>query len=268
MKFLQLFGRLESAVIGMVHVRALPGTPGGGLPVAQIAEEACQEAELYKKAGIDGLMVENMHDIPYTVNVGPEITASMAAVCAEIRRTCPNLPLGVQILACANQQALAVAHAVGLDFIRAEGFVFSHVADEGMVNACAGDLLRYRRAIGADRVQIFTDIKKKHSSHALTADVSVSETAKAAEFFLSDGLILTGATTGHQADPREVRDVRRAVRIPVLVGSGVTAANVKDYAGASGFIVGSHFKDGGDWRKAVDYDRVAAFMEAVSELRD
>lgn len=50
----------------------------------------------------------------------------------------------------------------GLDFIRAEGFVFSHVADEGLLNACAGDLLRYRKQIGAEHVKIFTDIKKKH----------------------------------------------------------------------------------------------------------
>ncbi|XP_073461920.1 uncharacterized protein F13E9.13, mitochondrial-like [Aquarana catesbeiana] len=267
MKFLQIFGRLKSVVIGMVHVRALPGTPGGGSPVAQIAEEACREAELYKKAGIDGLIVENMHDIPYTLNIGPEITASMAAVCAAIRQTCPDLPLGVQILACANQQALAVAHAVGLDFIRAEGFIFSHVADEGIVSACAGDLLRYRRAIGADRIQIFTDIKKKHSSHALTADVSVSETAKAAEFFLSDGLIITGVATGHEADPRELQEVQRSVGIPVLIGSGVTADNVKNYIDASGLIIGSYFKDGGDWRNAVNYDKVESFMEAINKLR-
>lgn len=67
-----------------------------------------------------------------------------------------------QVLAGGNQQALAVALAAGLDFIRAEGFVFSHVADEGLMNACAGELLRYRKRIGADNVNIFTDIKKKH----------------------------------------------------------------------------------------------------------
>ena len=50
----------------------------------------------------------------------------------------------------------------GLDYIRAEGYVFSHVADEGLMNACAGPLLRYRKHIGADNVKIFTDIKKKH----------------------------------------------------------------------------------------------------------
>ncbi|KAM9301981.1 uncharacterized protein F13E9.13, mitochondrial-like [Gastrophryne carolinensis] len=267
MKFLQLFGRLKAAVIGMVHVRALPGTPCSRLSVSQLLEKACEEAELYKKAGVDGLIIENMHDIPYSLNIGPEITASMATICAAIRQTCPHLPLGVQILACANQQALAVALAAGLDFIRAEGFVFSHVADEGIVNACAGELLRYRKTIGAEHIQIFTDIKKKHSSHALTKDVSVSETAKAAEFFLSDGLILTGAATGQEADHRELQEVLHSVRIPVLIGSGVTSDNVEKFIHASGLIIGSFFKDGGDWRNAVNYETVMSFMDRINQLR-
>ncbi|KAM4722154.1 uncharacterized protein F13E9.13, mitochondrial-like isoform 2-T2 [Rhinophrynus dorsalis] len=227
MSFLQLFGRLKSNVIGMVHLKALPGTPGSRLPLAQILEEACQEAEIYKRAGIDGLIVENMHDIPYTLHTGPEITASMATICAAVRQTCSQIPLGVQILSCANQQALAVALASELDFIRAEGFVFSHVADEGIVNACAGDLLRYRKVIGAEHIQIFADIKKKHSSHTITADVSVSETAKAAEFFLADGVILTGVATGQAADQQDLKEVAHSVRIPVLIGSGVTLDNVE-----------------------------------------
>lgn len=61
-----------------------------------------------------------------------------------------------------NKEALAVAHASGADFIRAEGYVFSHVADEGWMDSCAGELLRYRKLIGAERVMVFTDVKKKH----------------------------------------------------------------------------------------------------------
>uniref|UniRef100_A0A7M4E8W5 Uncharacterized protein n=1 Tax=Crocodylus porosus TaxID=8502 RepID=A0A7M4E8W5_CROPO len=125
----------------------------------------------------------------------------------------------------------------GLDFIRAEGFVFSHVADEGIINACAGDLLRYRKQIGAEHIQIFADIKKKHSAHALTADVSVSETAKAAELFLADGIVLTGTATGMPADPEELKEVEQAVKIPVLIGSGVTLENVRNYLDANALII-------------------------------
>lgn len=61
----------------------------------------------------DGLIIENMHDIPYSLSVGPEVCAGMTAVCSAVRSICPSLPLGVQILSAANQQALAVALASG-----------------------------------------------------------------------------------------------------------------------------------------------------------
>ncbi len=62
----------------------------------------------------------------------------------------------------ANTEAVAVAQASGGQFIRAEGYVFSHVADEGWMDACSAHLTRYRKNIGAEDVLIFTDIKKKH----------------------------------------------------------------------------------------------------------
>ncbi len=64
----------------------------------------------------DGVIIENMHDIPYTFSVGPEVCSCMTAVCTAVRGVCPSLPLGVQILSSANQQALAVALASGSVF--------------------------------------------------------------------------------------------------------------------------------------------------------
>lgn len=111
----------------------------------------------------DAIMVENMHDIPYlNRQVGPEIVASMSVVCNEVKKEANDLPCGIQILAGANKEALAVAKAAGLQFIRGEGFVFSHIADEGTMNSDAGELLRYRKQIEADDILVFTDIKKKH----------------------------------------------------------------------------------------------------------
>lgn len=135
-----------------------------------------------------------MHDIPYIQNehIGAEVIASMTRVSGEIKQMLPNTPCGIQVLASANCQAIAIAKAANLQFIRAEGFVFSHVADEGFTDACAGHLLRYRKQIDAEQILIFTDLKKKHSSHAITNDVSLLETVHAAEFFLTDGIILTG----------------------------------------------------------------------------
>ena len=62
----------------------------------------------------------------------------------------------------ANKEAVAVAHSSGAEFVRVEGYVFSHVADEGWIDSCSGELLRYRKLIGGDGILLFTDIKKKH----------------------------------------------------------------------------------------------------------
>ena len=105
-----------------------------------------------------------------------------------------------------------------------------------------------------------------NSSHAITADISVSEMSTAAEFFMSDGIIVTGQSTGSPADQSELAAVRTATSLPVLVGSGVTADNVHHYACADGLIVGSWFKQGGMWSNRVDKDRVSSFMNRIHSL--
>lgn len=254
------------ALVGMLHVGALPGTPSASHSIEMLIELALAEARIYRDAGFTALGIENMHDRPYLKGgVGPEITAAMTALAREVKRE-TGLVLGIQVLAAANREAIAIAHASGADFVRVEGFVFAHVADEGVIESCAGDLLRYRRAIGAERVLIFADIKKKHSAHALTADVSIVETAKAAEFFLADGVVVTGAATGQPASPDEVRDVVAATRVPVLVGSGITPANLPQFSTAHGFIVGSSVKQGGVWYNPLERDAVRALADAFGRL--
>jgi len=263
--FRECFGA-PRALVGMLHLGALPGTPSASHSIDTLIQQTLTEARIYRDAGFTALAIENMHDRPYLKGgVGPEITAAMTALAREVKRE-TGLPLGVQVLAAANREALAIAHASGADFVRVEGFVYAHVADEGVIEACAGELLRYRRAIGAEKVLVFADIKKKHSAHAITADVSIVETAKAAEFFLADGVIVTGATTGEPASPDEVRDVVQAARVPVLVGSGITPANLVRFSTAQGFIVGSSVKEGGVWSNPIDRDAVRVMASAFGEL--
>eukprot|EP01135_Chromosphaera_perkinsii_P012414 Nk52_evm25s2657 gene=Nk52_evmTU25s2657 len=265
-------GRFATSIIAMVHLRALPGTPRHFLPVESIYEQAVKEARVYVDHGVDALLVENMHDIPYVMadSIGPEVVAPMSVALSEIKRAVnSSLPIGCQILAGANKEAMAAALAGGCDFIRAEGFAFAHVADEGIMNGCAGELLRYRRQIGADHIKVFTDVKKKHSSHAITADLSIEEYARGVQFFDGDGVIVTGTETGAEASLQELQKVRESVSLPLIVGSGVTACNItKYYGGADGLIVGSHFKENGLWYAPVDPNRVKDFMVKVKEIRE
>ena len=263
--FQNVFGA-SRALIGMLHIGALPGTPSAHYSVDQLIDQALAEAVVYRDSGFTALAIENMHDRPYLKGlVGPEITAAMAVLVREVKRE-TRLPLGVQVLAAANREALAIAHAGGADFVRVEGFVFAHVADEGLIESCAGGLLRYRRAIGAERVLVFADIKKKHSAHAITGDVSLVETAKAAELFLADGVVVTGPASGVAASPDEVTSAVRAVGIPVLVGSGLSPGNLARFADAHGFIVGSSVKRDGVWSNPLDRAAVEAVARSFAAL--
>jgi hypothetical protein len=258
--------RQSRPVVAMIHVGALPGTPAQTKSVREIEAQAVREARLYTEAGVHGLMLENMHDTPYLRGrVGPEIVASLAIIARAVKAA-SRLPCGLQILAGANLDALAVAHAAELDFIRAEGFAFAHVADEGIIESSAAELLRFRRTLGATGVQVWADIKKKHSSHAITADLSLGETAHAAEFLRADAVIVTGAVTGAAPRPADLRAAQTHTQLPVLLGSGVTARNLRSFARADGFIVGSEFKLNGHWTGAVEAARVERFMAVHQRL--
>jgi uncharacterized protein len=251
------------ALVGMLHLGALPGTPSASQSVDALIQHTLTEARIYKDAGFTALAIENMHDRPYLKGgVGPEITAAMTVLAREVKRE-TDLPLGIQVLAAANREALAIAHASGAEFVRVEGFVYAHVADEGVIESCAGELLRYRRAIGADGVLVFADIKKKHGAHAITADVSIVETAKAAEFFSVDGVVVSGTATGSPADPEEVRAVSSAVGVPTIIGSGITPENIARYRGADAFFVGSSVKSDGVWSGKLDAARIRAVVDAL-----
>jgi membrane complex biogenesis BtpA family protein len=262
-----LFSRLKP-VIGVIHVGALPGTPRSSQTVSELIALAKSEAKLYRESGVDGVIVENMHDIPYLRGeVGPEIVAAMTAIATEVKRECA-LPVGVQLLAGANIEAMAVAHAADLDFIRAEGYAYAHVADEGLIQASAAKLLRYRKMIGATRVQVWADVKKKHAAHAITADVSLGETAETIEFMGADCVIVTGSATGKPPNVADVQEAKSHCPLPVFLGSGITENNVAEfYDNADGFIIGTAFKLNGLWSNTVDPVRVTSFVKKMQRAR-
>jgi uncharacterized protein len=255
----------STVLIGMVHVGALPGTPYASHPIDSLVAQAIVEAQQIEDAGFDAIIVENMHDAPYIHGdeLGPEIVAGMTRVVHAVR-SAVSIPVGVQILSGGNKHALAVSHSTGSSFIRCENFVFAHVADEGLLaKAEAGGLLRYRKSIGAEGVKIFCDIKKKHASHAITSDIDIAEFAHAGEFFGADGFVVTGLSTGKPTELDDVKAVRSATKLPVLVGSGVTPDNagaLSDFADA--LIVGSWIKADGFWKNEVDSSRAKQMVDA------
>lgn len=258
-------------LIGMVHLGALPGAPFQRAGLDEVVEESVREARLLVEAGFEVLLLENMGDRPYLRrDAGPHVTAAMTRAALALRAELPEVPLGVQVLAGANRAALAIAHAADAQFVRVEGFSYGALADEGWLDADAGELLRYRRAIGAEDVRILADVQKKHSAHSVTADLSLEALVEGALFCGADGVVVTGESTGRPTAAADVARAREAAGgAPVLVGSGVTTANVGALLpSAAGLIVGSAIKRGGHWSGPVDPERARALCAAVRAARE
>lgn len=257
-------------IVGMVHLQPLPGSPAyHGEKVDRIVEAALRDAAALKDGGVDGVMVENMLDLPFAKasDIGFETVACMVAAAREVKKA-TSLPLGVNCLANGVVQAMAVAIATGADWVRANEWANAYIADEGYTEAAAPRALRYRSFLRAEHVKVFADVDVKHGSHYIIADRSIEEQAMDAEFFGADALIVTGSRTGVEPPLQRVRRVKRISHLPVLIGSGLDEQNVgRLFRFADGAIVGTSLKKEGKWWNPVDASRVRRLMKAVSAFR-
>jgi membrane complex biogenesis BtpA family protein len=261
---------IPKPVIGVVHLKPLPGAPRyDGSPVRDIYAAAVADARVLAAGGLDGIIVENASDMPFCrpEDIGPETVAALTAACIAVR-SAVDTPIGITCVANGVIPALAVAKAVGAMWVRANQWVNAYVANEGILNGPAAQALRFRSAIKAENIRVFADVHVKFGAHAITADRTVSEQATDAEWFDADVLIASGSRTGSPTRIDEVEQVRHGTNLPVLVGSGLAADQVAElFAVADGAIVGQWLKKDGLWWEPVDPRRVEQLMTAVIRTR-
>jgi len=262
--------KVSKPLIGDIHVVPLPGTPRyRARSMEEVVARALADAKAYEKGGMDGVIVENHGDIPFLKpqDIGPEIIAAMAVVAKAVREAL-SIPVGINLLANAALGSLAIAKASGAPFIRVNQWVNAYVSNEGLIEGESAKALRYRKMIDAEDVAIFADVHVKHGSHAIVGDRPVSEQARDAEFYDADVVIATGNRTGDSVSDVEIAAIREGTRLPVIAGSGITAANAADILGRlDGAIVGSSLKVDGVWWNPVEQSRVEALVATVRALR-
>ena len=256
-------------VIGMVHLWPLPGAPGyTGYGMQVIVEHALRDAEALVQGGVDGLVVENMWDLPYYVgnDVKPEAMTAQAVAAAEVVKNFP-VPVGINVIHNGGVVCLAIAVAAGARFIRVCILTGARVWDTGdFDHGCAAQLMRKRKELAADRIHIFADVDKKHSVPFPGIDLQTH--IQWTEFYGADALIVSGKFTGNAPDVEKVREAKRLATRPVLIGSGCSAENAATFLQyADGIIVGSSLKRDGVMENAVDATRVSALMEKVRAVR-
>jgi uncharacterized protein len=261
-----LFG-VSKPIIGMVHLPPLPLSPRWkGAGYDDLIQFALDDARALSEGGADGIILENQNDNPFLSGEVPLVTvAFMAAIGRELKNRI-TVPLGINILFNDGKAELAVAKAVDAQFIRAEVFVDPSWSDSGYLEPIAPSLQRMRLALDAP-VQIFADIQGKYTTPCSPRPLADSA-RDAQQRGLADAIIVTGIATGKSASLQDFMEVKRAVSIPVLAGSGLTPDNAGELLPAiDGAIIGSYFKKDGKLENPVDVGRVQKMMISVRKAR-
>lgn len=257
----------KKPVIGMVHLKALPGSPGSRESLEEILSMALSDAKALYEGGIDGIQIENQFDRPYLKEkeIGIETTAFLTAAGCAIRQKYPDVPLGINIHLNGGLQAMAAARACGADWVRVFNLASGYISNSGYIDAIGPELLRYRRNLHAANIMLFGDFQVKHGSHAITADRTLEEKARDIEDCMADAVIITGDATGRAPDVQSIRKVKRSVSVPLLLGSGINIKNAGElWPEADGAVIGSGFKEGADLKAPVNKALVEQFMKSIS----
>jgi membrane complex biogenesis BtpA family protein len=256
--------RGQRPLIGVIHLRPLPGSPRWEGNGDFLLRAALRDAQAFERGGATALVIENFGDVPFTKgSVPPETTASMAVVGAAVRAAV-KLPIGFNVLRNDAHTALALCAACAGTFIRVNVHTGAMVTDQGLIEGKAFETVRLQKQL-APGTKILADVHVKHAAPLgnIGIDVAARDTV---ERGLADALIVSGTGTGVEVEMNDLRLVRQACpRTPILLGSGSSAANIARYLEfADGAIVGTSVKVGGQLANAVDEKRVAAMRKAMS----
>lgn len=260
--FKQIFNT-ANPIIGVVHLLPLPSSPRWGGNLKAVVDRAEREAAALAAGGVDGIIIENFFDAPFASGaVDPAVVSAMTVIVEKLRGLV-TVPIGLNVLRNDARSSLAIAACVGAKFIRVNVLTGVMATDQGLIEGCAHDLMRYRRELGSD-VQILADVLVKHAqplgNPSLT--LAVRETL---ERGLADGAILSGMATGLPPSVEDLEMAKRAAgQKPVLIGSGATWENIPALLeAADGAIVSSSLKRHGRIEEPIDPIRVNQFVEAA-----
>ena len=272
----QIIPGIAKPLIGMIHLLPLAGSPRYGGNRDAVTAAAVADAQALAAGdvggsrsgggggGVHALMLENYGDAPFFPGPVPaHVIAQMSAIASEVRRAV-GLPLGINVLRNDGLAAMSIAAAVGASFIRVNVLCGARLTDQGILQGIAHDLLRLRRTLDAGDVKILADVDVKHSA-PLAAMRLEDELADLIERGGADAVIVTGAGTGKATPLEKLERVKAAAgSTPVLIGSGITPASIRDYLPrADGFIVGSALTGDGRAENRVDARRVRELVAAL-----
>ncbi len=258
----------EKPIIGLLHLKALPGDPlfyKDGNTMEDVIRSARQDLEALQEGGVDGVLLTNEFSLPYQKKVSSVSLAAMARVFGAISKNI-KVPYGLEAIYDPDA-TIELCAATDAKFTRCV-FTGAWVGDLGLIDRDIGRTLRLKSALRLDDLRLTYFINGE--GEVYLNDRDLNDIAKTMIFnCMPDCLVVAGGMAGDGPGTSRLAGIKQSAgNVPVFCGTGCNAENVESILSvADGAYVGTTFKKNGEFSGRIDVNRVAEFMGKVREIR-
>lgn len=249
----------------MIQPSPLPGSyRHEDKTIDDIVKEVLKETQMVVENGFDGVILQNMNDMPIKQIASPEAIAYMTRIAYEMKSHYPDLVLGI-LVNWDGVASLSVADAVNADFVRVEHlFTGANVTSAGILQGQCVEIAALRKRIRS-KVPVYADIQEVHGV-ALGAKPIEDAAWEAVHEAFADGLFVSGKTKAESL--AMIQAVRKKLPdTPVILGGGASGDNIAELlAYYDGVSVATWVKNG-DMKNPIDPIRAEIFMNQVKLAR-
>ncbi len=257
------FGRTEKIILSMIQPEPLPGSyRHRDMAIGEIVDRALRETEMVARNHFDGIIVQNMNDMPVRQESNPEAIAYMTRISYEIRKRFPELIMGI-LMNWDGVAGLSVADAVGADFVRVEHlYTGASITSAGILKAQCVDIAALRKRTGST-VPVYADVYEVHGIPLGRKPIGDAAWECVNEAF-ADGLFMAGKDAAESIEM--IKEARPRVKdTPIFLGGGATGENIRELMKYfDGVSVATWIKNG-DMKNPIDPERARIFINEARE---
>lgn len=258
----------NKAIIGMCHLKALPGDPlyDAKRGMEGIYQSALQDVNSLQLGGIDGIQFTNEFSVPYEKNdqSNPVVVAAMATIIGRLKEHI-TVPFGVNCIG-DSIATISLCAATGATWTRGT-YYGSWATNEGIVEGECAKVYRLRHNLNCDSLKLIHYIVPENSKDLADRDPI---TSLKSHCFLNqpDALGLAGLVAGQKISVDMLKLVRNAFPdIVLFTVTGINETNVKEIMTISdAAFVGTSLKYDGIFNNQIDVNRVKKLMALVKDI--
>lgn len=258
------FSQPEKLVLSMIQPEPLPGSyRHTNQTIEEIVEKALQETQMVADNGFDGIILQNMNDMPIKQQSNFETVAYMTRIGLAIKERFPQLILGI-LVNWDGVASLAVADAIGADFVRVEHlFTGASVTSAGILQAQCIEIMNLRKKIGSN-IPVYADIFEVHGVPLGAKSVENAAWEAVNEAF-ADGLFLAGSSTEESIEL--IKKVRTKLpNTPIILGGGATGDNITELMSHYDGVSVATWVKNGDMKNPIDPRKAQIFIENAKKI--